>query len=219
MPVLARRSQLSPAKWSDRVLLHRVLRRDERAWNELIRRYRAVIYRCISKVTLKLAPNLSSADIDEIYAEVLMALVRNDMHKLRLYRSDRGTKLSSWIGLLSINAAYDFLRAAARAPMLDRLDGSFDEDMEFERTPLDVLLEKERWQHLNDILADFSEKDQRFLHLYYGRGLDAAAVADKMAISKKTVYSKKHKIRAHLRRSLEHTRQDSAIADLARVAA
>ena len=58
-----------------------------------------------------------------------------------------------------------------------------------------------------------------FLVLYYARGLAAEEVAEQMKISLKTVYSKKHKIRAHLQRCLETARGDSAIADLAAAAA
>ena len=45
------------------------------------------------------------------------------MHKLRLYDPARGTKLGSWIGMIAVNAAYDFLRGVARRPFLDQLDG------------------------------------------------------------------------------------------------
>ena len=218
MPVLARKNSKripQPSDWTDRQLLRRVLTADDRAWAELVRRYRALIYRCITKVTMRYAPGLSGADLDEIYAEVLMNLLRDDMRKLRLYNPHRGTKLSSWVGMISINAAYDYLRGIGRRPLLDKIDGTPEPVAEGDRTPLDVLIEKERWAHLNGILTEFSDKDRTFLDLYYGQGLDAASVADRMSISLKTVYSKKHKIRAHLRRCLEDVRDRSAIADLA----
>ena len=80
-------------------------------------------------------------------------------------------------------------------------------------------MEKERWDHFNKLLTKFSSKDRMFLELYYAKGLDATRVADQMSISLKTVYSKKHKIRAHLRRCLERTRSECAIRDLIHVAA
>jgi RNA polymerase sigma-70 factor (ECF subfamily) len=157
---------------------------------------------------------LPSAEIDEVYAEVLLALLRDEMRKIRMYDASRGAKLSSWIGMISVNTAHDYLRSVGRRPALDRIDGAPDGREEYERTPLDVLLEKERWSHFNGLLSDFSEKDRTFLDLYYGQGLDAESVADEMAISVKTVYTKKHKIRRHLRERIEDV-GDSAIADLA----
>jgi RNA polymerase sigma-70 factor (ECF subfamily) len=214
MPLLARPPK-QPVDWSDRDLLKSVLRNDSRGWNELVRRYRPLIYRCIAKATFKYAPMLASADFDEIYADVMMQLVRDDMHKLRMYNPARGTKLSSWIGMLSVNAAYDFLRSAGRRPLLDKIDGTVDPHEDCDRTPLDQLIEKERWEHLNDLLADFTDKDRTFVELYYQKGMEADEIAAEMQISLKTVYSKKHKIRAHLVRCLSRLAESSPIADLA----
>jgi RNA polymerase sigma-70 factor, ECF subfamily len=215
MALLARVTSKIPAEWTDRELLKWVLRSDARGWAELVRRYRPLIYRCITKVTLKYAPSLGSADLDEIYADVMMQLVRDDMHKLRIYNPARGTKLGSWIGMISVNAAYDFLRSAGRRPLLDKVDGNLDPHEEVDRTPLDQLIEKERWTHLNGLLADFTEKDRTFVELYYKQGMEADEIAAEMQISLKTVYSKKHKIRAHLVRCLGQITGDSPIADLA----
>ena len=215
MALLARAVTKNPADWTDRELLRHVLRSEGRAWAELVRRYRPLIYRCITKVTLKYAPTLGSADLDEIYADVMMQLVREDMHKLRIYNPSRGTKLGSWIGMLSVNAAYDFLRSAGRRPLLDKVDGAIDPHEECDRTPLDQLIEKERWEHLNGLLSEFTDKDRTFVELYYQKGMEADEIAAEMQISLKTVYSKKHKIRAHLVRVLGQLGGDSPIGDLA----
>jgi RNA polymerase sigma-70 factor (ECF subfamily) len=219
MALLATRTSKDSADWTDRELLKFVLRSDARGWAELVRRFRPLIYRCITKVTLKYSPSLGSADLDEIYADVMMQLVRDDMHKLRIYNPARGTKLGSWIGMISVNAAYDFLRGAGRRPLLDKVDGNIDPHEECDRTPLDLLIEKERWGHLNELLSDFTDKDRHFVELYYQRGMEADEIAAEMQISLKTVYSKKHKIRAHLVRCLQGLAGDSPIADLAAAAA
>ena len=219
MALLAIRPSVDSTQWTDRELLARVLRSEERGWRELVRRYKALIYRCVTKVTSKYAPNLSVADIDEVYAEVLMQLHRDDCHKLRLYDPARGTKLGSWIGMIAVNAAYDFLRGVARRPFLDQLDGALDPHQPCDRTPLDDLIDKERWDTFMGLLGEFSEKDRTFMVLYYARGMEAEEVAEEMRISLKTVYSKKHKIRAHLQRCLDTVKGDSAISDLAAVAA
>ena len=215
MAVLARLVARKPVDWSDEELLANVLRNQGVAWSDLVRRYRALIYRCISKVTLRYAPTLASADMDEIYAEVMIQLVRDDMHKLRIYDPTRGAKLGSWIGMLAVNAAYDYLRSAGRRPVLNREGNLVDPNEEHDRSPLDHLLEKERWDHLNEMLTDFTDKDRTFVDLYYRRGLEAEQIAEEMQISLKTVYSKKHKIRAHLMRCLERMAGESPIADLA----
>ena len=209
-----------PADWTEKQLLRRVLDNHEQAWVELLRRYRPLIFRCITKVTLRYSPRIGNADVDEIFADVLMNLLRDDMRKLRMYNPNRGTKLGSWIGMISINSAYDYLRSAGRRPHLDRIEGLTDPTAdEQDRSPLDLLIEKERWAHLEGLLSDFSDKDRTFVALYFGQGLDAEVVAQQMSISLKTVYTKKHKIRAHLKRVLSSVRGESPIADLAGCAA
>lgn len=215
MALVALRPSNVPAQWTDRELLARVLRSEERGWAELVRRYRALIFRCITKVTSKYSPNLAGADVDEVYAEVLMQLLRDDMHKLRMYDPTRGTKLGSWIGIIAVNAGFDYLRGSMRRNVNDRLDPSYDPHEPYDRTPLDTLLDKERWSSLNGMLGEFSDKDRQFLDLFYARGMEAEEVAAEMKISLKTVYSKNHKIRSHLRRCLEKIQGMSAIADLA----
>jgi RNA polymerase sigma-70 factor (ECF subfamily) len=215
MPILAIRQSPIASDWTERELLASVLRNEHRGWNELVRRYRGLIYRCITKVTNKCAPYASNADADEVFAEVLMGLLRDDMHKLRMYDPTRGTKLGSWIGIIAVNTAYDFLRGSFRRPAGDRLDASYDPHAPYDRTPLEQLIEKERWSHLNGLLADFTDKDRTFVELYYQKGMEADEIAAEMQISLKTVYSKKHKIRAHLVRCVARLPALSATADLA----
>jgi RNA polymerase sigma-70 factor (ECF subfamily) len=117
--------------------------------------------------------------------------------------------------MLAVNAAYDYLRSAGRRPILNREGNLIEANEEHDRSPLDHLLEKERWDHLNEMLMDFTDKDRTFVDLYYRRGMEAEQIAEEMQISLKTVYSKKHKIRAHLMRCLERMAGESPIADLA----
>jgi RNA polymerase sigma-70 factor (ECF subfamily) len=188
---------------SDGALLERVLAREELAWVELVRRYRGLIFRCIMKVTTKYASVLSSEDTTEIFADVCLNLLRDDMRKLRAYDPARGSKLGSWLGLISIHTAYDFLRSHARQPLLDRLDGAV-ERASVEAGPEEQVIAHERWQHVGRMLEDFSDRDRTFVELYFERGLEPDAVAEAMNISVKTVYSKKNKIRTKLERLAEH---------------
>ena len=94
----------------DGPLLEAVLAKDQVAWTELIRRYRALVFRCITKVAAKYDAVLSNEDANEIFGDMCFNLLRDDMRKLRAYDPARGAKLGSWLGLLAINTAYDYLR-------------------------------------------------------------------------------------------------------------
>lgn len=185
--------------WTDAELLELMLARRGKAWREFHRRYDRLIYRCIHKVTGRFTSVVGSEDVREIYAQFLMNLTARDMHKLRSFQPERGNKLSSWIGLLATNTAWDYLRSVARQPQTTQLADAA-EVRTTQATAIDQLIEQERWRLLNEAILTFSRKDRDFLKLYYVDGLTPEEIAEHMGISVKTVYSKKHKIRCRLER-------------------
>lgn len=191
-----------PRDWTEAQLLSRMLLRDGSAWREFHERYDRLIYRCIHKVTGRFPGSITSEDVREIYAMFLLSLNRRNMHKLRTFEPERGNKLSSWIGMLATNCAWDHLRSVARQPQYATLADAEQVGCAAS-DPYQDLLDKERWSVVNDVLATFSAKDQTFVRLYYVDGLTPEEIADEMAISVKTVYSKKHKIRCRLQKALE----------------
>jgi len=168
----------------------------DRCWRDFHTRYDRLIYRCITKVTSRFS-FVSQDDIREIYATLLVQILSNDMHKLRSYDATRGSRFSSWIGLLAVNASYDYLRAMRREP--NRAPVSEAEALRCEHpSPLEALERQERTEQIETILQTFSAKDREFVALYFGEGLEPEVVAERMQISIKTVYSKKHKIQSRL---------------------
>lgn len=194
---------LFPTNWTDEELLGRMLAREGHAWREFHRRFDRLVFRCIHKVTSRFPSSVGSDDVREIYAQFLFSLTAREMHKLRTFAPERGNKLSSWIGLLATNAAWDFLRTVARQPQQADLDSAEEIRGEDGNDPYERLLVKERWGCVNDTLREFSDKDRTFVRLYFMDGLSPEEVAEEMHISVKTVYSKKHKIRCRLQRALE----------------
>ena len=196
---------------SDELLLERMLRKEGAAWREFHRRYDRLIYRCIHKVTGRFTSVLGSEDVREIYAMLLMNLTARNMHKLRSFDADRGNKLSSWIGLLATNTAWDYLRQVARQPQVTELADA--EEIRTSRPdPYQNLADKERWTLVNDTLREFSRKDRTFVRLYYVDGLTPEEIAEEMRISVKTVYSKKHKIRCRLEQVLQRSLDEGTAA-------
>src|SRR5262245_8474153 len=101
---------------SDDDLIAGMLANDAAAWREFQTRYDRLIMRCITKVTRRFTSIVSQDDVREVYAILYVSLLANDMHKLRSFDPARGNRFSSWIGLLAINAAYDYLRTLRREP-------------------------------------------------------------------------------------------------------
>lgn len=94
------------------------------AWKEFLRRYDRLIWRCITKVTGRFTQLVTAEDAREIHANFLVLLTTNDMHKLRLFDPAKGNRLGTWIGLLAINCAWDYLRSLSRQPGSDAVPPS-----------------------------------------------------------------------------------------------
>jgi RNA polymerase sigma-70 factor, ECF subfamily len=177
-----------------------------RSWREFHARYDRLVYRCITKVTARFAMLMNQDDIREIYATLLVQLLANDMHKLRTFEPGRGNRLGSWIGLLAINCAYDYLRTLRKEAGRASIDDIEDEVWSDSPSPHELLELKRRLELVASILRDLSEKDREFVSLYFDEGLDAEQIADRMQISVKTVYSKKHKIQCRIEARLADAR-------------
>jgi RNA polymerase sigma-70 factor (ECF subfamily) len=159
--------------------------------------YSRLIYRCIGQVLGRFATLLSPEDVREVYGLLHVQLLANNKRRLRSFEAGRSNRLSSWIGMLAIHSAYDYLRALRKEPPRLRLSAARTVGTEAP-DPYEDYLMQERARVVTAMLNELSAKDQKFVALYYGEGLDPEQVAQRMDISIKTVYSKKHKIQTRL---------------------
>ncbi len=195
-----------PAQPSDEAaFLNDLLNDDPAAWRTFNSRYSRLIYSCISKVMARFSSVTGGDDVREVYATLCVQLLANDKKKLRSFQSDRGTKLGSWLGMLATHAAYDHLRSVKRTPAHSPLVEA--ESLSTESpNPYELSLHRERATQLTRLMDSLSIKDQMFFKLYFAEGLSPDQVAERMGISIKTVYSKKHKITAKLEALLGESR-------------
>jgi RNA polymerase sigma-70 factor (ECF subfamily) len=182
---------------SEMELLGRLIHDDPLAWREFNSLYSRLIHRCISKVINRFSAVASPDDCLEIYSTLCLQLLAHDKRKLRAFDPSRGTKLSTYLGMLATHAAYDLLRRRRRTPFTETLDSTTP--LRTNRSLQDEVCDaRQQARQVLKLLSEFSQKDQQFVSLYYGEGLDPEVVAERMGITVKTVYSKKHKIRCRL---------------------
>ena len=181
----------------DATLVRALIADDARAWREFNTRFSRLVLSTIGRVTIRFSGIVSQEDLREIYATFCVQLLVNDKLKLRSFDLERGNKLSTWLGLLASHTAYDFLRRARREPRRAALSEA-DAVSSGLPDPCESVLMRERASLLSDLLANFTPKDRAFIQLYFGEGLAPELVAERLNISIKTVYSKRHKIQARL---------------------
>jgi RNA polymerase sigma-70 factor (ECF subfamily) len=180
----------------ERMLVDALIANDPTAWREFQRRYDRLILRCITKVTKRFAA-VSQDDVREIYAQLLVSLLSNGKSKLRAFDAARGSKFSSYIGMLAIHCAYDWLRAVRREPQREGLAEAVELSSDLP-DPFEAAAAQERADMAARVMEGFSERDRTFAALYFGEGMEPHEIARSMKISVKTVYSKKHKIQSKL---------------------
>lgn len=189
---------------SDEALVGGLLRRDERAWRTLHERYARLIYRCIHEVLRPFAGRIGSDAAHEVHATFLLALHEREMHKLRVFDADKGRSFSSWLGRLASNCAVDYVRKHGRWVSV-----ALDE-CALEPAPLPdahrLLVARRRLDVVRDAARGLTDRDRELLALVFDEALEPDAIAARMGVSIKTVYSKSHKIREKLKSALTGAR-------------
>ncbi len=178
-------------------LIERLLADDPTAWRRFTSEYSNVVIGCIRRVLCRFTRVTSDHDVDEIYARFCFELLAHDKKKLRKFDAAKGSRLSTWLGLLATNATYDYLRLLRRERLTEPLPETdvFESDA---KSPLDMVVLAEQASVAVGILDALSERDREFVELYFGEGLAPEQISERMGINLKTVYTKKHKITARL---------------------
>src|SRR5262245_5592981 len=99
---------------SDLDMVSGLLENRAEAWRALTMRYGRLIQSCISRVVSRFPSIVRAEDQAEIYSMLYLQLLANDRSKLRSFAPERGSRLSTWLGLLATHTAYDFLRTIRR---------------------------------------------------------------------------------------------------------
>jgi RNA polymerase sigma-70 factor, ECF subfamily len=213
-PVSSPSPSISADREQELGLLRSMVAGEAWAWREFQARYERLIFRCITRVTARFSTRVNAEDVREIYATLLMQLLNNDMHKLRSFDPERGNRFGSWIGLLAINATYDHLRSIRRDS--NRTSLAEAETLRAnEPDPFESFAIREQAHKVKGLLETFSLKDREFMELYFAQGLEPEEVAERMQISVKTVYSKKHKIQSRLETLVQKERLAALVFNLA----
>ncbi|HEY8041992.1 MAG TPA: sigma-70 family RNA polymerase sigma factor, partial [Polyangiaceae bacterium] len=169
----------------ERALVDALIANRPTAWREFQRRYDRLVMRCITKVTKRFAA-VSQDDVREIYAQLLVSLLANDKSKLRAFDPARGSRFSSYVGMLAIHCAYDWLRAMRREPQREALAEAADLTSDLP-DPFEAAAQAERADLAARVMEGFSERDRTFAALYFGEGMEPHEIARSMKISVKTV--------------------------------
>jgi len=166
--------------------------RDEKAFEELVRRYREPVFRLAVSI---LGPNFAG-EAEEVAQEVFLRV----HYSLLAFR--REAKFGSWIYRITFNQALNVkARVRYRAPHISYQ--ALTEVSSPHGNPLDTVDDLERDQALSECIADLPEVYQSALRLYYWMDYSIAEISTFLGVPPNTVKSYLHRARHALRALLE----------------
>jgi excisionase family DNA binding protein len=93
----------------ERELLDRVLRRDQAAWVQFVRRFDPPL-------RALLAGELGDAQVDDVLGDLWLRLVDSDMRRLRAFAESRPGPLSAWLAMQATQVAFDHAQQEQAEP-------------------------------------------------------------------------------------------------------
>ena len=142
---------------------------DPEAWTAFVDGYGPLLQALARRMLARRTGRAADADVDEIVAEVFLALLRHDKRLLERY--DATYRLSTWLGVLCRTAVLRHLRRRGR----NAGTGRVPDDVADER-PQSVE-QVERATALREALAGLPDRDRLLLTLRFLEGLDYKAIA------------------------------------------
>lgn len=196
------------AEMDDATLLAWVIEGSEPGWAAFYRRFRGLILSCAAKTSAKSGMRLGPEELKDVLGEVAVNLVSHEQRRLRLYRADRGSSVATWIGVIAVSTTRDYLRRARRQHHELVSEQELDLFASGLPGPEDQILDRERRAAAGKLLSQLSDRDRRFVELYFGAAMTPEKIAEVMQISLSTVYSKKAKIKTRLAELIANMRED-----------
>lgn len=179
-------------------LLGHVVQGRDAAWNIFFKRFRGLIVSCAIKVSARSGHRLGSDDLMDVLGDVSLNLVAHDYRRLRLYRTNGGCSVASWIGVIATSTTRDYLRRARRHRLEPIADTELDRHACPTSGPEEILIDRQRRRFVDKALSKLSERDRQFVQLYFAEARAPEQIAEQMGVSLSTVYSKKAKIKTRL---------------------
>lgn len=187
----------TPTTTSDAELISRCLmHKDNGAWEQFVRKYSKLIWNCIHK-TFRSSPfRYTAEDVEDVYSAIFLSLLENNCKKLQQFQSRNACTLSTWLAVVAVRHAIDYLRRQRRC--LAESCGEHGELFEqvMDKTPSieTVLMEKQQNHEIEAKLAALSSQDREMFDLLSGQNLESEAAAQKLGISMASFYTRKHRL-------------------------
>ncbi len=189
-----------PLRDIDRQLLDRCLRKEPGAWNDFVDRYMGLIYHVIHHVSHARSIVLSSADIEDIAAEIFLEIVDDDYATLRRFKG--ASSLPTYLTVVARRICVKEIVKRQREAELGhanahRANVNANDEGSSEAEAIATAEEVER------MLEHLPERDAQVVKLYHLKYLNYRQIGKELGIPENSVGPILARARQHLRRAAE----------------
>lgn len=192
----------------ERELIDACVAGNKNAWDQFVERYSKLIYSTLHHVLAETRFTDKKDIIDELFNETFVALIKDNAKKLQQFQGR--CSLASWIRLITVNGAIDYLRR------LKPVTTSLDEESEEGPSLADVIAD-EKAQDIRETLTGEDEKeiffnafkeldvkDQLLLRLLFIDEASPEEAAEIMGLTKEAIYMRKSRLVNELKKLISH---------------
>ena len=171
-----------PLREIDRQLLDRCLGHQPRAWNDFVDRYMGLIYHVIHHVAHARSMTISEADIEDIAAEIFLAIVDDDYKLLRAFKAESSlpTYLTIVARRICVREVVKRFREAELGHSTAHRAIVEDED----RSEAEPVLASEEVERM---LASLSERHAEVVRLYHLKYLNYRQISKQLNIPENSI--------------------------------
>jgi RNA polymerase sigma-70 factor (ECF subfamily) len=187
-----------PLREIDRDLIDRCLRHEPGAWTDFVDRYMGLIYHSINHVAHARSLVLSTADIEDVAAEIFLAIVDDNYDILRRFKGQ--SSLPTYLTVISRRVCVKEVVKRFREAELGHSRAhrqAVSRDNSDEAEPILAAEEVER------MLADLPEREANVVRLYHLKFLNYRQIGKQLGIPENSVGPILAKARQALRRTAE----------------
>ncbi len=179
---------------------------DAAAWESFVDRYGPLITALTRRMLHRRTGRARDADVDEIGAEVFLALVRRD--RILLKRYDPRYRLSTYLGVICRTEVLRHLRRGNRLPR-DLDEPTRIAEPEGTLGPARTLEDRERTDAiatLREALHELEERDRLLLTMKYLDGMDYRSIGEALDLNPESIGQFLHRAKQKLAKRVPHLR-------------
>ena len=187
-------------------LVARCAQGDRAAWEAFVDGYGSLLTALARRMLLRRTGRAKDADVDEVVAEVFLALVRRD--RILLKRYDPRYRLSTYLGVITRTEVLRLLRRGNRLPHTLEDEGRIAEP-EAAGSPSKALQARERTEAISGLraaLGELPERDRLLLTMKYLDGLDYRTIGTALDVNPESVGQFLTRAKARLAQRVPHLR-------------